>query len=115
MKVILLLLAAIVASPLVQAQADKLTPEEQQAVTTIRDRFNQRLDKEGRLEPLIPEMFIADFGARYAKEKKADPDQGPLILDEGPANPSAGTANDRPNMLNPVQCSNAYHLRKARR
>ena len=80
MKVILLLLAAIVASPLVQAQADKLTPEEQQAVTTIRDRFNQRLDKEGRLEPLIPDMFISDFGALYAKEKKADTDQGPLIL-----------------------------------
>jgi hypothetical protein len=80
MRIPFLLLLAILACPIANAQTDKLTPEEEQAVRTIRDRFNDRLDKEDRIEPLIPEMFVADFGARYAKEKKADDSVGPLIL-----------------------------------
>ncbi|MFL6374584.1 MAG: hypothetical protein ACJ73D_07970 [Pyrinomonadaceae bacterium] len=64
----------------VEAQPAQLTPEEQKAVQTIRDRFNERINKEGRLEALIPDMFVTDMGTRYAKERKADRAEGPLIL-----------------------------------
>jgi hypothetical protein len=81
MTIRLLLLLIIIALPaLALGQADKLTAEEVQAAKDIRERFITRLNNEARLEPLIPEMFVTDFGASYAKEMVADPSQGDLIL-----------------------------------
>lgn len=73
------LLIIISSAVSVRAQSEQLTPEEQKAVQTIRDRFNERIDKEGWIEPLISEMFVTDLGTRYAKEKKADLAAGPTI------------------------------------
>ena len=83
MKLSIVLLLCLVISAktfVVYSQSEILTPEEQKAVETIRDRFNEGMAKEGRIEPLIPQMFVADVGVRYAKEAQADPMNGPLIL-----------------------------------
>jgi hypothetical protein len=64
-------------------QSDAATAEEQKAVETIRARFNERINKEGRLQPLIPEMFVPNFGQRYAKERRSEVAAGSILLTPG--------------------------------
>jgi hypothetical protein len=68
----LTLLLCTLILPSVASAQEKLTAEEQQAFQQVRERFNSSLDREGRIEPLIPEMFVPDFAARWAKEETRD-------------------------------------------
>ena len=54
-----------------------LTPAEKAAVAELSVRFAQRLDETEDVEPLISEMYAADFTKRYLKEarKTADEDK----------------------------------------
>ena len=68
----MLLLAGYVLSlPIANAQTtiDKLTVEEKQSITEIGNRFIQRLNESGDVEPLLKEMFVSDFMNRYVKEE----------------------------------------------
>lgn len=55
-----------------QANNEVLKAEDKAAVIELADRFIQRLDETSEIEPLIKEMFVEDFAARYVKEKKAE-------------------------------------------
>src|SRR5438477_5240231 len=53
-----------------QTKKDEITAEEKKAANELADRFMQRLDETGDIEPLIKEMFVSDFIQRYVKEEK---------------------------------------------
>jgi hypothetical protein len=82
-RILLLPILVLALHAIVVCQPETPTAEEQKAVDTIRERFNERVDKEGRLEPLIPEMFVANVGGRYAQEHKAEAGTGPILLTPG--------------------------------
>lgn len=66
-----------------QAQ-DKLTTEEEKAVVEMRHLFNDSLDANGSLAPLIPKLFASDFVARCIKERKlSDKDSSRILLGPG--------------------------------
>ena len=52
-----------------QPKKDEITAEEKKAARELADRFIQRLNETGDVEPLIKEMFVSDFMNRYVKEK----------------------------------------------
>src|SRR5258706_10385675 len=53
-----------------QAKKDEITAEEKKAANDLAERFIQRLDETGDIEPLTKEMFVSDFMQRYVAENK---------------------------------------------
>lgn len=62
--------AASLTAVYAQNKDDEITSEEKTAATALADRFMQRLDETGNIEPLIKEMFVSDFMQRYVKAAK---------------------------------------------
>ncbi len=48
----------------------EITAEEKRAAGELAERFMNRLDETGDIEPLINEMFAGDFMQRYIKRKQ---------------------------------------------
>ena len=63
---------ALIRPILAQADTEKPTAEELKAAREISSRFVQRITETGDIEPLIKEMFVADFMRRYVKERKIE-------------------------------------------
>jgi hypothetical protein len=55
-----------------QDPKNQLTPDEKKATNEIVNRFTRRLDETGDIKPVINEMFVNDFMARYVKDKIAE-------------------------------------------
>src|SRR5687767_4309137 len=76
----LFLLAGLYTS---HAQTTHLTAEERLAYENIRTQFNERLDREGKLDTLVPDLLVSDFAARFVKEMKAAKGDGDRELVPG--------------------------------
>lgn len=55
-----------------QGKKDEITAEEKKAANELADRFIQRLDETGDIEPLIKEMFVRDFIRRFVSNEKRE-------------------------------------------
>ncbi len=53
-----------------QSKDEQLTVEEKKSAQDLADRFINRLDETGDIEPITKEMFASDFIARYVVEQK---------------------------------------------